>query len=418
MVRTISTSFISGTGLKKCMPAKRSGRRVEVRSSVIEMEEVFDAKMASFFTTLSSEAYIFFFSSTFSMMASMTMSQSARSSFLVVPLSRARMASGDSFSVPFSANLASDFSIPVKPLSRTFCSTSSTVTSNVAVAATCAIPEPIRPQPRTPTFFISMKLCLARKFASASVLLCFCAPLCPLWLLQALHDHRNPLPAADARCRKTVLLLPAAQLIQQGNHQPCSRRPQRMSECNSAAVYIHFFAVEAQLFFHRQVLRSKGFVYFDQINVVECESGFLQRDLRRRHRATAHNFRIDASNAPTDDSAERLEVTLLCGLKRHDCDSGATIHNATGIPCRHGPVLAESRLQLGQAFHGRLRAPMIVFGEHFTRELALGILQGHGNQFFLQPSFFVRGIGAVLRPQRKFVLHLAVNALLVPVELD
>ena len=60
---------------------------------------------------------------------------------------------------------------------------------------------------------------------------------------------------------------------------------------------------------------------------------------------------------------------------------------------------------------------MIVFGEHFTRELALGILQGHGNQFFLQPSFFVRGIGAVLRPQRKFVLHLAVNALLFPVEL-
>ena len=156
MVRTTSTSFISGTGLKKCRPMKRSGRLVEVRSSVIEMEDVFEAKIASFFTMPSSAAYIFFFSSTFSITASTMMSQSARSCMLVVPLSLARTACGVSFSAPFSANLASDFSIPAKPLSRYFCSTSRTVTSNPAVAATCAMPEPIRPQPRTPTFLISI----------------------------------------------------------------------------------------------------------------------------------------------------------------------------------------------------------------------------------------------------------------------
>ena len=94
IVRTTSTSFISGTGLKKCSPMKRSGRLVAVNSSVIEMEEVFEAKIASFFTMPSSAAYIFFFSSTFSMTASMTMSQSARSCMLVVPLSRARTACG------------------------------------------------------------------------------------------------------------------------------------------------------------------------------------------------------------------------------------------------------------------------------------------------------------------------------------
>src|ERR1700731_107210 len=37
-----------------------------------------------------------------------------------------------------------------------FWSTSKTVTSNPDVADTCAIPEPIKPQPRTPTFFISI----------------------------------------------------------------------------------------------------------------------------------------------------------------------------------------------------------------------------------------------------------------------
>src|SRR5206468_12334069 len=48
------------------------------------------------------------------------------------------------------------FSIAANPCSRNFCSTSRTVTSNPAVAATCAMPEPMSPQPKTPTFFTSI----------------------------------------------------------------------------------------------------------------------------------------------------------------------------------------------------------------------------------------------------------------------
>src|ERR1041385_2708201 len=61
------------------------------------------------------------------------------------------------FSGGFSANLLSDFSIPANPLSMYFCSTSRTVVSNPAIAETCAMPEPISPQPRTPTFLISIR---------------------------------------------------------------------------------------------------------------------------------------------------------------------------------------------------------------------------------------------------------------------
>src|ERR1044071_9793807 len=63
MVRTPSTSFISGTGLKKCRPTKRSARLVAAATSVSEMEEVLLAKMASFFTIASSAENIFFFRS-------------------------------------------------------------------------------------------------------------------------------------------------------------------------------------------------------------------------------------------------------------------------------------------------------------------------------------------------------------------
>ena len=43
--RTTSTSFMSGTGLKKCSPTKRAPRRVLAASSVMESEKVLEAKI-------------------------------------------------------------------------------------------------------------------------------------------------------------------------------------------------------------------------------------------------------------------------------------------------------------------------------------------------------------------------------------
>ena len=101
-----------------------------MESSVMVSEEVFEAKIASGFTILSSSAYVSRFTWAFSMMASMTMSQSARSVRLVVGFSRPRAASRSAAgSVPFSTNLPSDFWIPANPLSRNFCSTSRTTVS-------------------------------------------------------------------------------------------------------------------------------------------------------------------------------------------------------------------------------------------------------------------------------------------------
>ena len=44
--RITSTSFSTGTGLKKCMPITRSGRPVTAASDVIGIELVFDARIA------------------------------------------------------------------------------------------------------------------------------------------------------------------------------------------------------------------------------------------------------------------------------------------------------------------------------------------------------------------------------------
>ena len=58
--RISSTSGITGTGLKKCMPTnrarRRSGRRAAARGS-IEIDEVFEAKIASGGAIASSAAH-------------------------------------------------------------------------------------------------------------------------------------------------------------------------------------------------------------------------------------------------------------------------------------------------------------------------------------------------------------------------
>ena len=64
-------------------------------------------------------------------------------------------------------------------------------------------------------------------------------------------------------------------------------------------------AVQAQLFFHRQVLCRERFIYFNQINVIEREPRLLQRNLRRRHRTPSHQLRLNPCNPPTHNPPQR-----------------------------------------------------------------------------------------------------------------
>ena len=89
MPRITSTSSISGTGFMKWMPMKRSGRSVEDASRVIEIDEVLVPTMASGFSDAQSLAKIARLTSSFSVAASITRSQSPKR---VVAVGRARCA--------------------------------------------------------------------------------------------------------------------------------------------------------------------------------------------------------------------------------------------------------------------------------------------------------------------------------------
>ncbi len=58
-----------------------------------------------------------------------------------------------------------------------------------------------------------------------------------------------------------------------------------MSQRDGAAVHVDLVAIEAEFLFHCEILTGEGFIHLDQIDVLEFQSGFLQRDPRSRHRA-------------------------------------------------------------------------------------------------------------------------------------
>ena len=153
----ISMSCITGGGFMKCIPTNRSGRFVAAASEVIEIEEVFDARIAWGASSASSFLKISFFTPSFSTIASIARSAPAQSSIERAGLMRAATASRSAaVSFPFSTSFAR-----VAPsLSTAFFASSgaasATTTSTPACAATCAIPEPICPAPMIAILSIAM----------------------------------------------------------------------------------------------------------------------------------------------------------------------------------------------------------------------------------------------------------------------
>ncbi len=104
--RTTSTTFISGTGLKKWYPATRSGRLHAAAIAVIDSEDVLLTSTASGATIASSSMNKSRFTSRRSTIASMTRSQSAKPCRASFGVMRARVAAAASAVIrPFSTSL-------------------------------------------------------------------------------------------------------------------------------------------------------------------------------------------------------------------------------------------------------------------------------------------------------------------------
>ena len=128
----------------KCMPMKRSGRFVTAASSVMEMLEVFEARMAPSPTTVSTARNTFLLMSASSMMASTTRSQPASASMPSTAVTRPTAASA-SACVIFSLATKRPrlLAMPSRPRVTAAALLSNSVTGVPATANTWAMPAPI-----------------------------------------------------------------------------------------------------------------------------------------------------------------------------------------------------------------------------------------------------------------------------------
>src|SRR2546425_4939960 len=171
-----------------------------------------------------------------SMTASITRSESRSSSRLVVPRRRTRVCSRcASLSEPFSTSRCKFFSMLLRPFSINSAETSRTTTWQPACATTWAMPEPISPQPTTPTRSIGIASPLKDNE---------CNLFRRVRLRHRLDNHGDALPAADAGCGQPVAQATAAELVEKRQHKAGSSGAQRMAEGDCAAVDVGFLAIE------------------------------------------------------------------------------------------------------------------------------------------------------------------------------
>ena len=154
--RTTSTSFMTGTGLKKCIPMTLSGRPVDAAIWVIEMDEVLLARIASGGAFSSICSKIWALSAAFSVAASTTRSASATPlARSVSGVSRSRVSRCSSAVIRSLATIRPRFlSMVARAAASRSWSRSTRVTEWPDWANTWAMPLPMVPAPMTVTFML------------------------------------------------------------------------------------------------------------------------------------------------------------------------------------------------------------------------------------------------------------------------
>ena len=149
---TTSTSFISGTGLKKCMPTSRCGWCRPLAMAVTEMDEVLVASTQSADTMPSSCLNRLRLASSFSTMASTTRwAWAALSSAEMAVMRSSAWAATSAVSLPLAARVCRVAANWVRDWSAAPSRTSNSMTGCPASAATWAMPAPMMPAPTTST---------------------------------------------------------------------------------------------------------------------------------------------------------------------------------------------------------------------------------------------------------------------------
>ncbi|MNI46672.1 hypothetical protein D3C73_1011470 [compost metagenome] len=83
-----------------------------------------------------------------------------------------------------------------------------------------------------------------------------------------------------------------------------------VTQADAATVRVDLGRVQLQFARHGASLRGKGFVGFDDVQLVHRQAGALERGLRGGHRADAHDVGVHARMRVSHQARQRLDATL------------------------------------------------------------------------------------------------------------
>ena len=129
-------------------------------------------------------------------------------------------------------------------------------------------------------------------------------------LIHPFDNRGDALADADAHGGEAVAAAAFFHFVNKRRHDPGAAAAQRVAEGDGAAVDVELIEIDAQLARAREHLRRKGFVDFNEVDLLDGEAGAFERFLRRRYRSDSHVVWMNTGGGRRDDARHRLELSV------------------------------------------------------------------------------------------------------------
>ncbi len=154
-----------------------------------------------------------------------------------------------------------------------------------------------------------------------------------------LKHRRKPLPDTDAECSDPVVHLAAIHLMNQRRGEPSAAGTQRMADRDRATLDIDAVHVEAEFTYARDGLCCEGLIQFKQADVIDRESGSIERFPGGRDWSKAHRRGVDTGRCRWTDQGENLTPLAAGQFGFHQHQRRGTVVDAAGVAGGHGGLL-------------------------------------------------------------------------------
>src|SRR5205823_5078625 len=152
------------------------------------------------------------------------------------------------------------------------------------------------------------------------------------------------------------------------------------------------------------------FIELDEAGVSGGDSEFILQLAQGRNRPDPHVAGIHAGGGGAHDARQRLQAVLLHERSGGEHHGGRAVGDAGRIRGGNGSGLREDRRELRHFFQGGTEERVLVARDHLR---ALFALDGDGRDFVIEPAAVNGALSTLLRAQRKLVLLLARDVILL-----